>query len=94
MKDQNDNKTVNWVSRRSKASSLGRGIEVLLVVKNTPVSTSKEIQSQVMSGASLRTVQRYLSELEEMGLVRKHGCSGGFRYYLSGQAKQLFGVQG
>ena len=45
-----------------------------------------------MPDSSLRTVQRYLTGLEQLGLVRRHGGgNGGCRYFLDGQAKQLFG---
>lgn len=85
MKDTNDGKTSGTV--------LARGIETLLVIKSTPVATAKEIQRLVMSDCSLRTVQRYLAELEQLGLVRRHGSgTSGCRYYLDGKAKQLFGV--
>ena len=87
MKDVNDSKTSGTV--------LARGIETLLAIKSTPVATAKEVQRLVMPDCSIRTVQRYLTELEQLGLVRRHGSgTSGCRYYLSGKAKQLFGVQG
>lgn len=85
MKGTNDNKTSGTV--------LTQGIETLLAIKSTPVATAKEVQRLVMPDCSLRTVQRYLAELEQLGLVRRHGGgTSGYRYYLSGKAKQLFGV--
>lgn len=86
MKDINDSKTSGTV--------LTRGIETLLTIKSIPVATAKEIQRLVMPDCSLRTVQRYLAELEQLGLVRRHGSgTSGCRYYLDGKAKQLFGVK-
>lgn len=77
-----------------KAAVLGRGIDVLLVIKNTKVATSREIQAQALPGLSLRSVQRYLKGLIEMGLVyTKGGNNEELRYFLSGKAKQLFGVE-
>lgn len=84
------------MSRRKeygKAAVLDRGIDVLLVIKNTGVATSAEIQSQALPNLSKRSVQRYLESLVVMGLVYTIGTNNGeYRYYLSGKAKQLFGV--
>ena len=83
MKNQTNNQTAGTV--------LTRGIETLLAIKNMPVATAKEVQRLVMPDSSLRTVQRYLTGLEQLGLVRRHGGgNGGCRYFLDGQAKQLF----
>lgn len=85
MKDANDSKTSGTV--------LARGIETLLAIKSIPVATANEVQRLVMPDCSIRTVQRYLTELEQLGLVRRHGRgTSGCRYYLDGKAKQLFGV--
>lgn len=77
----------------NNAEILGRGIDVLLAVKNTPVATASEIQIQVMPLVSKRAVQRYLKNLVQIGLLYAK-CSEGqeYRYYLSGKSKQLFGV--
>ena len=84
------------MSRRKeygKAAVLDRGIDVLLVIKNTGVATSAEIQSQALPNLSKRSVQRYLESLVVMGLVYTIGTNNSeYRYYLSGKAKQLFGV--
>ena len=83
MKDANNNKTSGAV--------LVRGIDTLFAINNTPVATTKEVQRLVMPDCSIRTVQRYLAELEQLGLVRRHGnINSECRYYLSGKAKQLF----
>lgn len=85
MKHPLDNKT--------SGSVLVRGIETLFAINSTPVATTREIQRLVMPDCSIRTVQRYLAELEQLGLVRRHGRgTSGCRYYLDGKAKQLFGV--
>lgn len=77
-----------------KAAVLNRGIDVLIVIKNTKIATSREIQVQALPNLSIRSVQRYLNSLVLMGLVSviRGGNSDDFRYYLSGKAKQLFGV--
>ena len=78
----------------SKAAVLNRGIDVLIVIKNTKIATSREIQAQALPPLSIRSVQRYLSGLVVMGLVSviQGGKNDDFRYFLSGKAKQLFGV--
>jgi len=80
----------------SKAAVLNRGIDVLIVIKNTKIATSREIQTQVLPHLSIRAVQRYLSGLVVMGLVSviQGGKSDDYRYFLSGKAKQLFEVKG
>ena len=78
----------------SKAAVLNRGIDVLIVIKNTKIATSGEIQAQALPHLSIRSVQRYLSGLVVMGLVSaiRGGKNDDFRYFLSGKAKQLFAV--
>ncbi|WP_034581924.1 hypothetical protein [Acinetobacter sp. HR7] len=79
----------------SKAAVLNRGIDVLLVIRNTPVATSKEIRDQALPYLTLRSTQRYLKTLVQAGLI---GAIGGgndeYRYFLTPKTKQLFGVQG
>lgn len=78
----------------AKAAVLNRGIDTLLAIKHTPVATTTEIQQQVMPDLSRRAVQRYLKALADMGLIYIVGADGQeYRYYLSGKAKQLFGVK-
>ena len=82
-------------SKLNSAAVLDRGIDVLLAVKNTSVATASEIQQQVMPDMTKRAVQRYLKNLVQIGLLYTKAKSGEeYRYYLSGKAKQLFGVQG
>ena len=77
----------------SKAAVLSRGIDVLLVIKNTGVATSQDVKNQALPKLSLRSVQRYLGGLIEMGLIYKLGEDGvEYRYFLTGKAKQLFGA--
>lgn len=77
---------------QNNAAVLERGIDVLLTIKNTPVATVDVIQEQVLPNLSKRSVQRYLVSLQNIGLVRRIGSSnGGYRYYLSGVAEELFG---
>lgn len=79
----------------SKAAVLNRGIDVLIVIKNTKIATSREIQAQALPHLSIRSVQRYLKNLVQMGLLyAKHSEGLENRYYLSGKAKQLFEVKG
>ena len=81
-------------SKLNSAAVLERGIDVLLVVKNTSVATASEIQLQVMPQVTKRAVQRYLKNFVQIGLLYAK-CGEGLenRYYLSGKAKQLFGVK-
>lgn len=83
------------LSKLNSAAVLERGIDVLLAVKNTPVATASEIQQQVMPDVTKRAVQRYLRNLVQIGLLYAKAKNGEeYRYYLTGKAKQLFGVQG
>ena len=77
----------------NSANVLERGIDVLLAIKNTSIATTTEIHTQVMPQVSKRCVQRYLKSLVEVGLIYSRSDAGlESRYYLSGKAKQLFGV--
>lgn len=83
------------LSKLNSAAVLDRGIDVLLAVKNTPVATASEIQQQVMPNVTKRAVQRYLKNLVQIGLLYAKTKNGDeYRYYLTGKAKQLFGVKG
>ena len=82
------------LSKLNSAAVLDRGINVLLAVKNTPVATASEIQQQVMPDVTKRAVQRYLKNFIEIGLLYAKAEAGKeYRYYLTGKAKQLFGVK-
>lgn len=77
-----------------KAAVLGRGIDVLLVIKNTGVATSFEIQAQALPYLTIRSVQRYLKSFVDTGLIYSVGGNNEeLRYFLTGKAKQLFGVK-
>ena len=81
--------------QHNKAASLNRGIDVLLVIKNTPIATAKEIKDQALPYMTIRSVQRYLKTLVQMGLIVViGGTNDEYRYLLSPKAKQLFGVKG
>ena len=92
MKDQNQ------VDMRrntgGKARVLSVGIDVLLAIRNTGIATSAEVQEQVMQSVSIRCVQRYLNSLVDADLLYTGRSKLGEakRYYLTGKAKQLFGV--
>ena len=74
------------------AKSLDRGIDLLLVIKNTYPPSAKEVQLQVMPNETIRTVQRYLKGLCEVGLIYGVSDAGNApKYYLTGKALQLFG---
>lgn len=76
-----------------KAAVLNRGIDVLLVIKNTPVATSTEIRKQALPYMTLRSVQRYLKTLVQMGLIEYIGGNNDeYRYFLTPKSKQLFGA--
>ncbi len=81
--------------QHNKAASLNRGIDVLLVIKNTPIATTKEIKDQALPYMTIRSVQRYLKTLVQMGLIVVVGSGNDeYRYLLAPKAKQLFGVKG
>lgn len=77
-----------------KARVISVGVDVLLTVKNTGVATASEIQQQVMPSANIRSVQRYLNSMVEAELLYTSRSKLGVakRYYLTGKAKQLFGM--
>ena len=99
MKDESYNKTVDWVGFEGNCGGRAKvvltAIDVLLVIKNTGVATTTEVQDQVLKNSNRRTVQRYLKSLVDSGLLYVKSKNGDeYRYYLTGKAKQLFGVQG
>ena len=90
MKHPKDFSTMDLVGSKG-VSQLTRGVAVLVFIKNTKVASADVIRAQVLPGMSKRSVQRYLRNLESMGLVRRIGyVNTGYRYYLSGMAKGLF----
>ncbi|WP_228146059.1 hypothetical protein [Acinetobacter sp. ANC 4558] len=78
-----------------KARVISVGVDVLLAVKNTGVATASEIQQQVMQSMCIRSVQRYLNSMVEAELLYTGRSKLGEakRYYLTGKAKELFGVK-
>lgn len=79
-----------------KARVISVGIDVLLAIKNTGVATASEVQQQVMPSANIRSVQRYLNSMVQADLLYTNRSKLGEakRYYLTGKAKQLFGMTG
>ena len=77
-----------------KARVISVGVNVLLAIKNTGVATASEVQQQVMPLANIRSVQRYLNSMVKAELLYTNHSKLGEakRYYLTGKAKQLFGV--
>ena len=55
--------------QHNKAVSLNRGIDVLVVIKNTPIATTKEIKDQALPYMTIRSVQRYLKTLVQWVLL-------------------------
>ncbi|MFV5465513.1 hypothetical protein [Acinetobacter towneri] len=93
MKHPKDFLTMDLVGSKG-VSQLTRGVAVLVFIKHTKVASADVIRSQVLPGMSKRSVQRYLTNLEGIGLVRRIGyVNTGYRYYLSGMAKELFEVK-
>ena len=93
MKHPKDFSTMDLVGSKG-VSQLTRGVAVLVFIKHTKVASADVIRAQVLPGMSKRSVQRYLRNLENMGLVRRIGhVNTGYRYYLSGMAKELFEVK-
>ena len=93
MKHPKDFSTMDLVGSKG-VSQLTRGAAVLGFIKNTKIASADVIRAQVLPGMSKRSVQRYLRNLESMGLVRRIGhVNTGYRYYLSGMAKELFEVK-
>jgi len=66
---------------------------VLFITFRTKKTYVQDVLDDVVSGATGRTVQRYLSSLEKLGFIEGDGkCPQGF--LPTEKAKQLFGVQG
>lgn len=96
MKDENDNKTVDWAGTSvSQIAVFERVISVLRTIQEAPVASTSEIRDRALSGMSLRATQRYLKGLEESGYIwRKYAIWHDARFFLTDKAKQLFGAQG
>ena len=95
MKDQHDNKTVDWVGApKSQIMAFERIIAVLKCVESVPVATIAEIRERVMPFVTKRSVQRYVQGLVCTGYLREKSGGRGSesRFFLTDKAKQLFGV--
>lgn len=74
------------------AKCLMRGIDVLLVIKAKGFATTAEIQKQALSEMTRRSVQRYMKNLSDAGLVYRVGEVGReSKFYLTGKSLVLFG---
>ena len=98
MRDQHDNKTVDWVGApKSQIAIFERVVSVLKFIQVTPIATTSILKDAALSDMSLRSAQRYLKGLEQSGYVKRKldgGRSrGDARYFLTDKAKQLFGVK-
>ena len=66
---------------------------VLFITFRTKKTYVQDVLDDVVSGATGRTVQRYLSSLEKLGYIQGDDkCPQGF--LPTEKAKQLFGAQG
>lgn len=94
MKDENDNKAVDWVGTSvSQIAIFERAISVLKTIQTTPVASTSEIRDQALIGMSLRATQRYLKGLEGAGYIcRNQSPHYDARFFLTDKAKQLFGA--
>ena len=97
MKDQHDNKTVDWVGApKSHVAIFERMILILKFIQSTPVATTSELRELALSDMSLRSAQRYLKGLEQSGYIKrildKGWHHGDARYFLTEKSKQLFRV--
>lgn len=95
MKDQHDNKTVDWVGApKSQIMAFERIIAVLKCVESVPVATTAVIREKVMPSVTKRSVQRCVRGLVCTGYLREKGGGRGSesRFFLTEKSKQLFGV--
>ncbi|MGO1061699.1 hypothetical protein [Acinetobacter lwoffii] len=92
MKDQNDNKTVDWVRSKHAVKQGEKMILVLCRMLSKPGRTSvKEAHGWI--GGSFRPAAKFVKQLEEAGYIAGDGQKPeGFK--ATEKTKQLFGVQG
>ena len=93
MKDQHDNKTVDWVGAlKSQIMAFERIIDVLKCVESVPVATIAEIREKVMPSVTKRSVQRCVQGLVCTGYLKEKKSGGDeSRYFITDKTKQLFG---
>lgn len=93
MKDLHDDKTLDWVGiPKGHVAIFERMLTVLLVIKETPIATNAEVQKVI--NVSTRTAQRYTSQLESAGYIKRKSCAylDEHRFFLTDKAKELFKV--
>lgn len=93
MKDLHDDKTLDWVGiPKGHVAIFERMFAVLRVIKETPIATNTEVQKVIH--VSTRTAQRYTSQLESAGYIKRKVCSYSdeHRFFLTDKAKELFKV--
>jgi hypothetical protein len=91
MKDQNDNKTVDWVPSKH---AVKQGEKMILVLRRMLAKSGrtsvKEIHGWI--GGTIRPARTFVEQLEEAGYISgDKQLPEGFR--VTDKAKQLFGVQ-
>ncbi|MDR6542942.1 DNA-binding MarR family transcriptional regulator [Acinetobacter bereziniae] len=93
MKDLHDDKTLDWIGiPKGHVAIFERMLTVLLVIKETPIATNAEVQKVI--NVSTRTAQRYTSQLESAGYIKRKSCAywDEHRFFLTDKAKKLFQV--
>ena len=76
---------MNYVAR-----ALETAFKIINFIANEPVATASNIAKEL--GLSKRTVQRYLTALEQSGFLRKVSAKGYFtshRWFLTDKAKKF-----
>lgn len=78
---------------RNQVAIFERTLTVLRTIHDTPVATTADVE--MVLGVSLRTAQRYTSQLEAAGYI--NGKIGAYkdsrRLFLTEKAKRLMGVK-
>ncbi|WP_180122959.1 hypothetical protein [Acinetobacter sp. YH12086] len=92
MKDQHDNKTVDWCRSQH---AVAQGEKMIVVLSHMLSKSGKSSVADVLAlvGGTKRSVQRYLDQLTQAGYVQRDDASpAGFT--ATNKTKQLFGVKG
>lgn len=99
MKDENDNKTVDWVNAsrtKTKTRSMVSMFDDMAFIVSTAVKSNSLVTSkdfQIATGLCVRSAQRHLASLCDAGYLERFGYMP-VGYKATEKAKQLFGVQG
>lgn len=92
MKDQHDNKTVDWCRSQH---AVAQGEKMIVVLRHMLFKSGKTSVADVLAlvGGTKRSVQRYLDQLDQAGYVFRDDASpAGFT--ATNKTKELFGVKG